>query len=215
MITALSCILLVLLTPILLVPPIREWFFSNKMWPFATPWDITKAEVAELKHTARPGDVIVEKNIHSWHWMLLCKAATRSSWVHAAIVDEDRTLISMFKEVKRQGFSTYLEKQSTDVILLRPPYRDSSQVKLALQYARSRISTPFDPDFNNDAGNCTGLIATTLKAGGVHVPKRRAFIVGKYIYGAVDFFNIQGVRVIWRNKHHRAKVSGPQSSVVS
>lgn len=185
---------------VLFVPPVRDWFFGNKMWPFPTPWDVTPKQVEELRAHSRPGDVIVERNLHSWHWMLLSKGFSGSSWVHAAIVDEDKSLISMAKTVKRQGFSTYLEKQSTDIKLVRPPYPNSTGIQKALQHARSKLGTAFDPDFENQAGNCTGLIATSLEAGDIDVPSRRAFLVGKKIYSSEDFFKMPGAKIVWSSK---------------
>lgn len=185
---------------VLFVPPIRNWVFSHKIWPFKLPWDITPEQVRELEAVAQPGDVVVERNLHSWHWMLFCWASTGSTWVHAAIVDQRKKLINMFITVQEQDFSTYLEKQSTRVVLLRPPYRDEASKQRALRYARSKLGTQFDPYFNDRAGSCVGLIGASLEEGGVPVQRRRAFGFLKYVDGAVNLFNIPGIKKIWDSR---------------
>jgi hypothetical protein len=191
----------VLIMVLLFVPPVRDWFFGNKMWPYATPWDVTKSQILELRTLAEPGDIIVERNLHSWQWMLLCSISNGSSWVHVAIVTDKGKFISMAKKIVEQDFETYRKKQSTDLVLLRPNYASRKDVQKALEYARSRIGTKFDPSFENHDGNCTGLVASALKAGNIQVPMRRAFFVGKPIYGAADFFKIRDARTIWTNRN--------------
>lgn len=200
-----SSILVVSLAILLFVPPIRDWFFSNKMWPFPTPWDITPAQVEELHEISKPGDVIVERNLHSWQWILFCIVTTNSSWVHTGLVDENKKLLTMMVSVKELPFSSYLFKQSTEVVLLRPPYKSSDDVKAAIDYARSKVGTQFDPKFKDPAGNCNGLIATALVKGGIVVPQRRAFFIGQYHWPASEFFNIKGVRVLWSSRWKKSK----------
>lgn len=182
---------------VLLVPPVRDWFFSHKVWPFKLPWDIRKDQVQELVSLAEPGDVVVEKNWHSWHWMLFCKASTGNTWVHAAIVDRGKKLINMFKTVQYEEFSTYLDKGSTHVVLLRPPYKDDESKNRALEFARSKIGTEFDPSFDDRAGNCVGLIGASLEAGGVHVERYPAFGFLKKVDTAWNLLNIPGIKRIW------------------
>jgi hypothetical protein len=197
-------LLVVSLLILLFVPPVRNAFYGSKLWPFATPWDVTPDQITELKRVVQPGDVIVERNLHSFHWMLLCLAGTGSSWVHAAIVDEDGKIVNMMVTVRKLDVSSYLHKQSTDMVLVRPPYRDSESVRQALNYAKSKLGTPFDPSFENQAGNCTGLIAGALESGGVHVRSRPIFLLGKTVYPAAEFLKIPNARVIWRSRDGRA-----------
>jgi hypothetical protein len=189
-----------LITAVLFLPPLRDWFFGNKMMPLPTPWDVTPAQVKALTAIAEPGDIVVERNWHSWHWMLFCKASTGSSWVHTALVERPGTIITMSHTVKAQPFSTYLEKQSTDLVLLRPNYPNAVARQRTLTYARSKIGTPFDPDFENPAGSCAGLVGAALKEGGITVPMRKAFGFSKNVYAAVDFLGIENSKVIWTNR---------------
>lgn len=172
------------------------------MWPFPTPWDVTAQELDELKEIARPGDIIVERNIHSWQWMLLSQFFTGSNWVHVAVVDENKDIINMAKTVKREDLSTYLQKQSTDMRLVRPPYRSDADIAKVLKFARSKIGTKFDPDFQEQSANCTGLIASSLKAGGIEIPSRQAPLFKRTIYSAEDILNMRGGRLVWSLHDH-------------
>ncbi|HEY9871125.1 MAG TPA: hypothetical protein V6D08_18305 [Candidatus Obscuribacterales bacterium] len=209
-------LLVVSLLILLFVPPVRNALYGSKLWPYATPWDVTPEQITELKRVVQPGDVIVERNLHSFHWMLLCLAGTGSSWVHAAIVDEDGKIVNMMVIVRKLDITSYLDKQSTDMVLVRPPYKDDASVVRALRYAKSKLGTPFDPSFDNQAGNCTGLIAGALKAGGVQVRSRPIFLLGKTVYPAAEFLRIPNARVIWRSRDRRASeqvVRAPVPSV--
>lgn len=106
----------------------------------------------------------------------------------------------MMMTVKELPFTTYMDKQSTNVVLLRPPYRNPDDVAASLDYVRSKIGTKFDPKFKDPAGNCNGLIATALSKGGIVVPQRRASFTGQKHWPASEFFNIDGVRVIWSSR---------------
>lgn len=189
----------VVIAVFLFFPPVRDWFFGNKMFPFKTPWDVTETQINVLTKLARPGDVIVERNLHSWQWMLLSKFATGSSWVHSAMVIDKGKFVTMDKSINIEDFSAYLRKQSTELVLLRPPYKNEELAKKAIEYACSKVGTPFDPKFENQSGNCTGLSATALGQAGIEVKTKKAFGFAHPIYPAVEFFKIKGASIIWKS----------------
>jgi hypothetical protein len=182
---------------VLFVPPVRDWVFSHKIWPLPLPWDLQPEQLQHMAQTIEPGDVIIERNLHSAHWMLFCKAATGSTWVHASIVDYDKKLINMFKVVRKEDLGTYLEKASTNIVVVRPPYAGDVERARALAFARSQLGVEFDPSFKTRAGNCVGLIGASLEAGGVHVNPRPAFGFLRPVDTASNILRTEGMKVVW------------------
>lgn len=179
---------------VLFVPPVRDRFFSTKMWPWPLPWDIKKDELERIKNLSRPGDILIESNLHGWQWIALCLATTGTSWVHAAIVAEDGNLITVEKEAIRTSFDIYLRWGSTRLALLRPDYESAEQINKVLTYAASKLGTSYDPSFNDPAGNCNGLVASSLLHGGLTVPTKK--FLGKKIFAPDSFLHIDGIKVI-------------------
>jgi uncharacterized protein YycO len=182
----------------LFVPPVRDRVFTTKLWPWRTPWDITEEQISELRSLAQPGDVIVESNLHGWQWMSLCLATTGSSWVHGALVDENKRLLTVHKKAIEADWDIYLEWGSTRMALVRPPYADAEQAQKAIDFARSKVGTIYDPSFEDHHGNCNGLVASALSHAGIDVRTKQCF--GKSIYPASTFFEIPGALVIWLSR---------------
>lgn len=144
-----------------------------------------------MSEQAEPGDVVIESNLHGWQWMALCLATTGTSWVHAALVDENRRLITVHKQVIETGWDIYLEWGSTRMALLRPPYASKEQRQSAIDFARSKVGTQYDATFRNHEGNCNGLVATALQQADIEVSPRRCF--GRQVYPGDCFLHIPRV----------------------
>ena len=185
---------------VLLVPPVRDNFFYTNLWPFPLKSELTAEQVRQVKELARPGDVLVEANMHYWQWVLLSAAGTGSTWVHTALVDDKGGLLSMNKEIKEMPITIYLDWHSTQLALVRPPYKNPESTARAIAYARSQIGIPFDPQFRIPSASCTGLVGESLKRADVPVPATERF--GHTYYGAASFFQIPGAKVIWRSDPH-------------
>lgn len=108
-----------IIATVLLMPPIRDKFFTTKLWPWCLPWDTHAEELNRLKELSEPGDVIIESNLHGWQWMALSLVATGTSWVHAALVDENKQLLTVHKKVIDADWNIYLEWGSTRLALIR------------------------------------------------------------------------------------------------
>src|SRR5215475_59191 len=97
----------------LFVPQVRDKVFTTALWPWRLPWDTNPSELRILRELCRQGDIIVEANMHSWQWVALACALTRSNWVHAALVDDNLNLLTVNKLVIEANFDIYLEWRST------------------------------------------------------------------------------------------------------
>lgn len=189
------------LATVLLVPPAREKFFTTKLCPWPLPWDTTREELARLKDLSRPGDVIVESNLHAFQWIAVCLAATHTPWVHAALVDENRRLLTVVKETTEAEFDIYLEWGSTRLALIRPNYSSDVQIRDAIRFARSKVGCRYDPSFQDSTGNCNGLVASSLQHAGIEIPHKQ--VLGRRVYAPDCFFRIPGARMVWLSDTHR------------
>jgi len=179
----------------LLVPPVRDRVFATKLWPWALPWDTNPAELELLKELARPGDVVVESNLHGWQWITLCLASTGTSWVHAALVDQNKRLLTVHKLAIEADWSIYDDWGSTRLALVRPGYDNDEQIVVAIEHARSKLGSVYDPTFRDHAGNCNGFVASALSEAGLEVETRRCW--GREIYSPECFFGLRGAEIIW------------------
>jgi uncharacterized protein YycO len=182
----------------LFVPPVRDRVFTTKLWPWRTPWDVTEDQIDELRALAQPGDVVVESNLHGWQWMTLCLATTGSSWVHGALVDENKRLLTVHKKAIEADWDIYLEWGSTRMALIRPPYAGAQQAQQAIDFARSKVGTIYDASFDDQSGNCNGLVASALNSAGIEVRTQNCY--GKPIYPASNFFEIPGRKIMWQSR---------------
>lgn len=188
---------------LLFVPPLRDWFFTTAFWPWALPCDTNERELQHLKDLARPGDIVVEANLHLPQWIVLCQLMSGTDWVHAALVDEKKTLITVEKKTIQTPFDIYAKWKSTRLAIVRPSYRDQQQVQKVIAYACSKLGDPYDPSFDNQAGNCSGLVGSALAREGVPVKSQDCF--GHQIYAPDCFFKIPGAQVIWTSDRDRGK----------
>lgn len=193
MLTSLMCII----AAVLFVPPLRDRFFSTKLFPWSLPWDTTVDDLEMLKKISKPGDIIIESNLHGWQWICLCFATTGTTWVHAALVDENQRILTVEKRVIETDFDIYLHWGSTKLALLRPQYQDDDQIASVLAYARNKLNTPYDPSFTDHAGNCNGLVASSLVHCGFEVPLTKC--LGKNIYAPDCFLKIPGIETVWKS----------------
>jgi len=177
------------------VPRVRDKVFTTRLWPWPLPWDVTETKLKQLKGLARPGDIVVESNLHGWQWMVLSFVSTGTTWVHAAIVDSNRQLLTVHKACIEADWNIYLDWGSTRMALLRPRYKDVNQVERAIAAARKHLGVDYDPTFQRHAGNCNGLVASSLKEAGIEVKTTRCF--GRDLYAPDCFFHIPDVSVIW------------------
>lgn len=189
------------LSAALFFPPARNRFFGTKLWPWPLPWDTTRNELEMLKKLCRPGDIIIESNLHGWQWICLCMATTGTSWVHAAIVDQNKRILTVEKEAVETDFDIYLRWASTRLAVLRPAYQSESQIARALDYARSKLGTAYDASFTDHAGNCNGLVASSLVHCGFDVPVARC--LGKDVYAPNCFLKIPGIELVWNSDTDR------------
>jgi hypothetical protein len=190
-----------LVATLLLVPPIRDKVFTTKLWPWCLPWDTTTEELDRLKDLSQPGDVVIESNLHGWQWMALSMVTTGTSWVHAALVDENKQLLTVHKKVIAADWDIYLEWGSTRLALVRPPYQNKRQAHTAIDFARSKLGTVYDPSFREHTGNCNGLVASALMHSGIEMHARECY--GRQIYPADSFFKITGARTVWSSNYNR------------
>ncbi len=201
-------LLLGTLAAILLIPPARDRFFTTKLWPWRLPWDTNEDELAYLKSICVPGDIIVESNMHGPQWIALCTLTTGTTWVHAALVGNDKSLITVEKSAIETDFSIYLNWGSTRLAIIRPPYVDEAQAQRAIEYATSKLGTAYDASFRDPAGNCNGLVGSALLHSGIQIKTKRVF--GKKIFAPDAFFQIPHARVIWlsdRDRKHRTRTN--------
>ncbi|MBX9949326.1 MAG: hypothetical protein K2Y39_09185 [Candidatus Obscuribacterales bacterium] len=185
----------------LLVPPVRNWIFSTKMWPWPLPWDTNQQELEAIRRLSLPGDILVESNLHGWQWMALSLAATQTAWVHAALIDEKKRILTVHKSAIETDWNIYRDWGSTRLALIRPPYKNDEQRRIAIDYARGKLGTLYDPSFREHAGNCNGLVASSLTSAGIPVAERRVY--GRNIFTPDCFFKIPGATVIWHSDKHR------------
>ena len=185
------------------VPPVRDKVFSTKLWPWKLPWDTHASELDTIRYLSEPGDIVIESNLHGWQWMALSLATTQTSWVHAALVDENKQIITVHKLVIETDWDIYLEWGSTRLALIRPTYENSEQPRLALDYARSKLGTLYDPSFREHSGNCNGLVASALVHAGLPVPERK--VLGRNLFTPDCFFKIPGASVIWHSDKNRER----------
>lgn len=129
----------------LFVPRVRDKIFTTSLWPWPLPWDTTENELALLRELCEPGDVLLESNLHGWQWIALSFFETGTTWVHAALVDSNKHLLTVHKEAIESDWSLYREWRSTRLALIRPPYKDDSRREAAINFARQKLGTPYDP----------------------------------------------------------------------
>jgi hypothetical protein len=182
---------------ILFVAPIRNRFFATGVWPWPLPHEISREQMKEVAALAKPGDVIVESNMHFAQWVALSYVFTGTTWVHASLVDDRKNVISETGKVVELPINIYRTWHSTKIALVRPKYTDRRQIARAIAYAKSKEDTPYDPSFKNPNASCTGLVGQALGTVGMAVPYRTIF--GRRIYPADSFFNLPGAKVLWCN----------------
>jgi hypothetical protein len=159
---------------VLFFPPLRDRVFAMSLWPWKLPGEVTAAELEALQQLARPGDVIVESNMHY------------GQWVH---------LITMEGKVVVLPISIYGKWHSTRLALIHPPYSKPEQAQEAISHAQIYKNTVYDPWFENPDASCTGVVGEAISHAGLSVPYK--LILGRRIYGADSFFKIPGARILW------------------
>lgn len=189
------------LSIVLLVPPVRDKVFTTKLWPWKLPWDTHAEELEKIKQLSQPGDVIIESNLHGWQWMALSLVVTGTSWVHAALVDENKRLLTVHKKVIEANWDIYLDWGSTRLALIRPPYQSIEQAQTAIDFARSKLGAKYDPSFTEQTGNCNGLVASALAHSGIDVQVKKCY--GRQIFPADSFIKIIGARTVWSSDYSR------------
>jgi len=193
---------LLLLLTLCFFPPVRDSFFSMSLWPWPLPTDITQQQINTLQSLSRPGDVIVETNMHDWQWVGLSFIFTGSSWVHASLVDENGKLLTVASRVEELPISIYRKWHSTRVVLVRPTYSGQKQLRRALAYGHSELGIPYDPYFENPNASCTGIVAESLEHAGISVPSTT--ILGRKIYAARTFLCLPGIKIIWTSDENQS-----------
>lgn len=189
----------------LLEPRVRQRFFTTSLWPWPLPWDTSESELALLKELAEPGDILLESNLHGWQWIVLSLAGTGTTWVHAALVDNQKRLLTVHKEAIETEWSLYREWRSTRLALIRPPYKNDEQKHGAIDFARRNLGTPYDPSFRKHAGNCNGLVAEALTFAGIEVSPRKCW--GRELYAPDCFFKIPEATLVWSSDRDRGKIN--------
>lgn len=187
----------------LFVPRVRDKVFTTCLWPWSLPWDTTENELALLKELCEPGDVLLESNLHAWQWIVLSLFGTGTAWVHAALVDGNRSLLTVHKKAIEADWSLYREWRSTRLALIRPPYKDERSREAAIHFARQRLGTPYDPSFQSHSGNCNGLVAEALKCAGIAVTSRKCW--GRELYAPDCFLEIPAAQLVWTSDRDRRK----------
>ncbi len=194
----LVAVLIVGVASVLLIAPVRDKFFNANVWPWPLSSDITPGEIRQVEALARPGDIVVESNLHYWQWVALSQITTGSTWVHTSIVNYDGKLLTMDSSDVKVPFKIFLKWNSTRLALVRPTYSSNAARARALTWARSQLGTPYDPSFKNPAGSCTGLVGTALQKGGISISQ--TVVSGHRIYSAEAFLHAPGSRIIWTSR---------------
>ena len=191
------CVALILLVAAsLFVPPLRDQVFAMSLWPWPLPGEVTTAQLQAVQKLAQPGDVIVESNMHYGQWVALSYVFTGSPWVHAALVDNQKHLITMEGKVAVLPMSIYDKWHSTRLaLILSSRTRNRSKCKKQFHMRSCRRTPQYDPWFENPDASCTGVVGEALSHAGMAVPYE--VILGRRIYGADSFFKIPGAQVIW------------------
>ena len=107
---------MVSLAILLFVPPIRDWFFGNKMSvPDAMGLHHSSGQGAQASRPSgrygcgkEPAQLAMDNLLPDYNWQQLG---------HTAIADENQKTLTMMMKVKELDFTTYVEKQSTEVVL--------------------------------------------------------------------------------------------------
>ncbi len=195
-----------ILATVLFVPPVRDKVFTTKLWPWNLPWDTHAEELEMLEKLSQPGDVVIESNLHGWQWMLLSLVVTGTSWVHAALVDENKRLLTVHKKVIEANWDIYLKWGSTRLAIIRPPYQSKEQAQAAIDFARSKLGAIYDPSFGEPTGNCNGLVASALIYAGIKTQAKKC--CGRKIFPADSFLKINGARTVWSSDTNRIGAAG-------
>ncbi len=185
------------------VKPVRTRVFTSRLWPWPLPFDTNDTELALLETLVEPGDIIVEANLHSWQWIALCSSTLGSSWVHTALVDDERKLLTMDGVAVQTDFGIFKKWTSTRLAIIRPPYRDAEQKQTVIQSVKNHLGAAYDHTFVNPNGYCNGLVGAALNSVGIPVETVRTF--GKNVYSAHNFFKIPNAVVIWNSDLHRPR----------
>ncbi len=188
---------------IALVPSVRTKVFTTQLWPWPLPFDTNDDELNMLQELVEPGDIIVEANLHSWQWIALCTSTLGSSWVHTALVDDEKKLLTMDGVAVQTDFSIFKKWSSTRLAIIRPPYRDKKQRHTVIASVKKHLGSAYDHTFVNPNGYCNGLVGAALNAVGIPVKTVRTW--GKDVYSAHNFFKIPNAIVVWNSDHHRPK----------
>lgn len=194
---------IVFLICILFVAPIRNRFFATSTWPWALPNEITNQQMKTVAALAKPGDIIVESNLHYPQWVWLSQVFTGTSWVHASLVDDRKNLITETGKVVELPINVFRTWRSTSVALVRPKYSNRRQIAMAIAYAKSKEETPYDPSFKNPNASCTGLVGESLGAAGIAVPYK--IIFGRKVFPADSFFQLANAQLLWCNAQVNVK----------
>lgn len=150
-----------------------------------------------LKNIAKPGDVIIESNLHYWQWVALSYLTTGTTWVHASLVSHDGKILTVAGKVVELPIDVYCKWRSTKVAVIRPRYSNVRDLEDAIGYAKAQLQTPYDPTFKNANASCTGLVGEALTQ--ENLPVHYKMILGRRIYPANAFFHLPGARLLWSN----------------
>lgn len=190
----LVAVLIVGVASVLLIAPVRDKFFNANVWPWPLSSDITPGEIRQVEAIARPGDVVVESNLHYWQWVALSRITTGSTWVHTSIVNYDGKLLTMDASDVKVSFKIFLEWKHT-VGTGKTDLQLERCSRTCLDMGPFAVGYTIRSSFKNPAGSCTGLVGTALQKGGISISQ--TVVSGHRIYSAEAFLHAPGSRIIW------------------
>jgi len=161
---------------------------------------LSAEQVEEIRASLQPGDVLLETNDEYPGWQVNAKLFLKSDWVHAALyVGNDKIIDST---TERNGVAETTLKNFSNchhLAVIRPSYKSEADRQAALQYARDKIGTPYDFDWNlsNNTLYCTEFVANALAAGPNPIKIDTMKAVGQEMVSPRAFLENSELKTVW------------------
>jgi uncharacterized protein YycO len=126
---------------------------------------LTPEQVAIIKETLQPGDIILSRTPTNQLYYMLQKAAFGSDFSHAAMYAGNNQVIDAYQQVKASTVEDFCAEQGA-VLILRPPYNSEQDSSKALGYLNEQLGKPYDWRFDlkdESAHYCTEIIIRALE----------------------------------------------------
>ena len=171
---------------------------------------ISEEQRNKILSVIQPGDVILETSDAYPNWQRMEVVTLGSVYTHAAIYEGDGKFLEATtgdpsgKGVIRTDLKEYLEGP-IHIKIVRPPYKDANDVKVALDYARAQLDKPYDSAFNYEDDSkiyCAELVKKAIDQcpSGIETPMAHTLftkLTGKKAVGPDNFAEIEGAKVVY------------------